>query len=304
METKADENGLYHYGLGDWLPVQQDVLDPVYLTHTDTIMCKDICDKAALIFDVIGDSASAEYARCRSRAIKAAFRTHCMSIYPPTGQATLNVQIRQTIHAMAIYYGMYESHELDFAIRNLELRIRMCDYHMDVGVLGARVIFHVLAEHGRIETSMKMILNPTFPSYKFWLSQGATTLFESFICTSHPVDQLTADDPWVNSLNHHFWGDIIGFFIRHLAGIQVEHHDRLTIAPNFIESINNVSAYTDLPGGRVTVGYKKTHIMVEMTVSVPKNTEAKMKVPCGYELSFGKSLLKHGEHHLIFCKKQ
>ena len=300
METRADEQGLYHYGLGDWLHVQ-DLKDSVYLVYTDTITCKDICDKAALIFEVIGDFESAAYARRRSVEIKEAFRASCMRMSKRTRRIALRVKNQATM-AMAIYYGMFNEDEVTFAAKELEQMVKMHDYHMDVGVLGARALFHVLADHGMTDTALKTILNPTFPSFKYWLDQGASALFEAFVYVEHPIDDMTAEDPWMDSLNHHLWGDFIGFFMRHLAGIQVNHHDHITIAPNFTDLINNVSAYTETSEGRIEVEYKRTQILVEMTVSIPKNTTAELKIPNGYQLSHGKTTLKHGEHRLLFCK--
>ena len=301
METKADEDGLYHYGLGDWLHVQ-NLKDSAYLTYTDTMICKDICDKAALIFEVIGDTASAKYARARSKTIRDAFRSSCMRISKRTQHITLRIK-NQATQAMAIFYGMFSEEEIPYAAKELGQMLKMRDGHMDVGILGARVLWHVLAEHGMVDAALKAILHPTFPSFKCWLDQGATSLFEAFVCMEHPVDQMTSEDPWVDSLNHHCWSDFIGFFMRHIAGIQVNHHDRITVAPCITDLLNNVSAYTETPNGRIAVEYKKTDIMVEMSVTVPKDTVAELKVPQGYQLSFGKTLLKHGEHRLLICKK-
>ena len=301
METKQDENGLYHYGLGDWLHVQ-DVKDKTYLEYTDTILCKDICDKAALIFSVIGDKEGAEYAGRRSEEIREAYRRSCMRISKRTGHMTQRVRNQATL-AMAIHYGMYNEDELAFAAKELESLVKMRDYHMDVGILGARAMWHVLAEYGMIDTALKMILNPTFPSFKCWLDQGATALFEAFVPLEHPIDQMTADDPWMDSLNHHMWGDIIGMFMRHLAGIQVLGADRVQIAPCFTDQIGRVSAHTTLPYGEISVQYKTTQQMVDLVAQIPAGVTANLRVPSGYRLSHGSSTCKAGENHWIFCKE-
>lgn len=299
METKQDENGLFHYGLGDWLHVQ-DLKDSTYLVYTDTIICKDICDKAALLFDVIGEVESADYARRRSVTIKDAFRKACTRTSVRTKRITLRIK-NQATQAMSIFYGMFEQEEIPFAVKELDQLLRMRDNHMDVGILGARVLWHVLAEHGFVETALDAILNPTFPSFYDWIRQGATSMFESFACMDHTVDAMDSDDPWVDSLNHHMWGDLIAFFMRSLAGIQVEAHNRLVIAPCFTKRINNVSAHTMLPTGRVEVSYKKTSHLVEMRVQIPEGIEAVLRAPQGYRLCHGNDRLFHGENRLIFC---
>ena len=68
-----------------------------------------------------------------------------------------------------------------------------------------------------MELALKMMFCPEFPSFQFWLDHGATSLFEDFYYFENPIDQLT-DDFLPDSLNHHFWGDVVAVFMRHLAG--------------------------------------------------------------------------------------
>ena len=297
MESKRDEFGLMHYGLGDWCHSQcsqREIEDQ--LKYTDTITCKYLCDIAAAMFTVIGDDASATYARELSDDIKKAFQEKLMY---PTGSLKIS---SQTTVSMAIYYGMFEENQLQKAHSRLELVIHKCADRMHFGVLGNRAIFRVLAEHGNIELALKMMLNPNFPSFEHWLDQGATSLFEEFTYFDHTIDSFT-DDPRPNSLNHHFWGDIIAVFMRHLAGIQVNSPTNITIAPCFTELINNVDAYETLPDGKVSVKYKKTDIMVDMMINIPSKVDASLVIPHGYRLAHGKTALRSGENHLVFCKQ-
>ena len=297
MESKRDEFGLMHYGLGDWCHSQRsqrEIQDQ--LPYTDTITCKYLCDLAAILFDAIGDSESAVYARNLSNDIKKSFREKLM--YSPR---SLKIPSQSTI-SMAIYYGMIEESDIPNAYQKLEMAIHRSADRMDFGVLGNRAIFRVLAEHGNIELALKMMLNPNFPSFQYWLDQGATSLFECFSLFEHTVDSFTTA-PNPNSLNHHFWGDIIAVFMRHLAGIKVNSYRNITFAPCFTERINNLEAYQTLPDGKVSVKYQKTDIMVDMTITIPTKIEATLVIPQGYRLTRGKTALKSGENHLVFCKQ-
>lgn len=297
MESKRDEKGLLHYGLGDYCHCQH-VSDQTYLTYTDTMVCKDLCDKAAFLFDLLGDTSSAEYAKSLSDDIKQSFRKSCISFSQTVVRAR-----NQTTQAMAIYYNLFEESEKESALQALYRMIRSHDNHLDTGVLGNRVLYHVLAENGMMDTALKMILNPTFPSFKCWLNQGATALFESFHVTENSIDSLTADDPNFGSLNHHFWGDLVAFLMRHMAGIQIQAPNSVLIAPKFTEYANNVSAYSELPDGQISVSYKKTNIMVEMSAKIPNGVQATLQIPNDYVLSYGEPLCHVGENKWIFCKK-
>ena len=300
METKRDEDGLLHYGLGDWchsVRSQRELSDQ--LPYTDTITCKSLCDKASILFEAIGDVESATYARKLSDDLKESFRKKCMRI-GENAKSSLKIA-SQTTQAMAIYYGMFEKEELPFAYKNMETIIHQSADRMEFGMLGNRAIWHVLAEDGKIDLALKMMLNPLYPSFQYWLDHGMTSLHESFFYFEHRIDAF--ENERTESLNHHMWGDIIAVFMRHLAGIQIDSPTKATIAPCFAELLNNVSAYATVLGEKISVNYKKTDIMVEMTVTIPNSVQATLTVPNGYRLAYGKSSLKAGENHLIFCKE-
>jgi alpha-L-rhamnosidase len=296
MESMRDEFGLMHYGLGDWCHSQRSQTEiQDQLKYTDTITCKHLCDIAAIMFAAIGDDESSAYARSLSDDIRKAFRNKLM-----TASGSLKIS-SQTTMAMSIYYGMFEESELTRAHSKLELVIHKGADRMDFGVLGNRAIFRVLADCGKIDLALDMMLNPAFPSFKWWLDQGATSLFEEFTFFENRVDAFT-DAPTPTSLNHHFWGDIIAVFMRHLAGIQISSPTQITIAPCFTKHLNNITAYETLSKEKIIVSYKKTDIMVDMTVTLPSKLEATLVVPDGYRLVHGKTKLKSGENHLVFCK--
>ena len=56
---------------------------------------------------------------------------------------------------------------------------------------------------------MKMIVREDYPSYGNWVARGATSLWE-----------MMMPDDNVGSMNHHFWGDISGWFIQCAAGLR------------------------------------------------------------------------------------
>lgn len=108
---------------------------------------------------------------------------------------------------------------------------------MRVGVLGGRVLFHVLTQFGRSDLAFQMITRPDFPSYGDWVRRGATTLWENFF--------PEGEQP--SSMNHHFWGDISGWFIQALAGIRVNPKGRsvseIDLRPSFIPQLSYAEGF-------------------------------------------------------------
>lgn len=295
METKRDERGLYHFGLQDWCPPYTDRSLNTDLTYTDTIICKDMCDKAAFMFELIGKTDYARKAAELSSDIKDSFRKHCMN----NGVTLCHTQ---TAQAMAIFYGMVNENEEKNAMDALLYLIDETNDHFTCGVIGNRVIFRLLAQKGHADLAMKMLFNPTGPSFATMLKSGATSLWENLTLHHGNVSKdLNRGALRLYSLNHHFWGDVSAFFISHLGGIKVKSFDNVEISPSFVQGINNLDTEIGLPAGKVRVCYKRTDVMTELSVSIPKNLRAEFVLPKGYVLSRGSKNLKPGVNELIIC---
>lgn len=256
LRLQCDEKGLLSIGLGDWCHVGGIDNPKAPLVVTATIASMDIAFKTAILFDAVNMTEEANFARSEAIKYREAIRSNLIDF------ATMRVNGDcQTCQAMALYYGVFEETEKKSAFENLLNMIHDCDDHMDVGVLGGKVIFHVLSQFGYSDLAFKMITRDDYPSFGNWLKRGATTLWENF------------DPKTVNSMNHHFWGDISAWFIKCLAGIQFnpDNHNLKTakIAPSFIDALDNVSAYHITPFGKISVQWKKTEQNIILDVEIP-----------------------------------
>ena len=269
LSTKIQENGLLEFGLGDWCSagrVVSDYKSPLYFT--DTVMGIDICEKAAYIFDVLGMNEHRDFARAIYKRLRLAAREKLIDTSAMIAEGAC-----QTSQAMAIFFNIFDDAEKPEAFRVLLRILKQHDEHMDVGVLGGRVLFHVLAEFGEIDLALKMIIQPTFPSYGWWVEQGATTLWEVFL------------ENRTRSLNHHFWGDISHFFIRHIAGIHYNpcrDGQSVNIRPNFPEDLQFASGFHICPKGEISVCWERKGTEITLKASVPNELKGRIKVPYGY----------------------
>ena len=73
---------------------------------------------------------------------------------------------------MGLAYGLFEEDEKQEAFAHLLRLIDERDGHMDVGVLGMRVIFDVLADFGYADLAYRMITRTDYPSYGEWVARG------------------------------------------------------------------------------------------------------------------------------------
>lgn len=275
IRTRCDENGLLAIGLGDWCHAgnEGDTGCKAPLILTDSIMSMDIANKIAFMLDAIGMNEEAEYARGEAEKYRAAIRANLIdeNLYA-AGSC-------QSSQAMCLFYGVFEEAEKKRAFDILLKFVHEADDHIDTGVLGGRVIFHVLTEFGHSDLAFKMITRDDFPSYGNWIKRGATTLWEDFLPDS------------VDSMNHHFWGDISSWFIKCLAGINLNPNrnnvNEVLIAPNFIDALDHASAYHIAPAGKISVSWKKDGNSVTLNVQIPEGVSATARLPHGYRFEDG-----------------
>lgn len=265
LETKFNSDGLLEFGLGDWCPPHDPVKAPLVLT--DSIEAFDIADKSAKMFNKIGDTLNAKYCQDFADNMRNKIREHLFD-----KERCVFAGNCQTSQAMGIYYNIINEDEKKKAFAALLATIQDCDYHIDTGVLGGRVIFHVLAENGEMETAMKILKNPTAPSYIQWIDEGSTALREDFV-----VGNMTC------SYNHHFWGNISAFFLDKICGIQV-HCDKITINPNLPEHMNYATGEFNSVFGTIKVTLNRKEDKVITKVDCPSNTPVKTSLQPNYVL--------------------
>ena len=289
-----NERGLMVRGFGDWVmsdltAFQVNFSDVV----SNTLAAIDICSKASLFFEVLNMPERKAFADLLYTNLKNSFRKHLVN-----KESLIVYGDNQSPQAMAIFYGIFEGEEKKKAVEKLVTYIHENNDFMHVGVLGGRVIFHVLAENGYEELAYKMITGKEPPSYGFFHKIGATTLWEGF------VDESTFK-PLPYSRNHHFWGDISSWFFKFLAGIKInpdgKDYKHVEISPCFIENLSYVKASEIHPKGKISVNWERDGDIVKLLIDTPTSLHGKIKAYKGYKFIGGESetTLKSGEYKLI-----
>ncbi|MBE6688288.1 MAG: hypothetical protein E7588_03300 [Ruminococcaceae bacterium] len=279
LTTRNDADGTIHIGLGDWCHIN-DIRPPkAPLVVTDTVISMDIANKMAVMFDAVGMVPQRDFALTVAGNYKAAIRKNLIDFETMTVKGSC-----QSSQAMCIYYGVFTPEETEKAVERLIDFVHEADEHIDIGVLGARVIFHVLSRFGYTDLALKMIIRPDFPSYGNWIAQGATTLWERFL-----TDR-------VDSMNHHFWGDISAWFIKCLAGIQFNPNlndiSEVDIRPCFATALDNAEGYYEAPMGKIVSGWKKENGKITLTLEIPDGVKATAYLENGFAFEDGTACKK------------
>ena len=277
-------------GMGDWAqvgrPSGRAFRTPTVVT--DSIVSYDIAQKCAFIFDELGLHEYANVARALEKRLYNGIRTHLIDL--ESGKVHGETQ---TAQSMAIWYGLVDGEEKQRVLDHLITVIGWDNEHMNVGVHGGRVLFRVLCDNGYSELAYNMIARTDYPSYGNWIARGATTLWEFF-----DADGCGK----IDSLNHHFWGDVSAWFYRYLAGMDINPTARdvnnVNLAPVFISELNRVEAEHILPSGSLQVKWERKGDWVTLSISCPESLYGEIRLPDGWSFEDQSSVtaLKNGTY--------
>jgi alpha-L-rhamnosidase len=274
ISSRRDERGLIAVGLGDWVdPFEEEngnIAAPLELT--DSVMVYDMAKKAAYLFEKIGRNNESEYAERFARELRSDIREHLIDKNTMTAAGDC-----QTSQAFMLEAGIFNDDEREKAQQRLvEIIHRDGDINA-CGMIGVRHIFHALTKAGESELAYKMITAKSRTGYGYWIENGATSMWESF---------MLKDAPNSNSKNHHFLGDISSWFIQELVGLKpnpkVDDIRYFEISPHFIDDLEYAKAHYDSKFGRVSVMWERNAQEIKLDITMPEGTYGVAVLPDGY----------------------
>ncbi len=154
-------------------------------------------------------------------------------------------------------------------IASLKADIQADDGHLDTGIFGTQFFFEILSENGMHHLAYEAINKRTWPSYGFWLEQGATTTRENW------------DDD--GSHNHPMFGGGFVWSYRKLAGMNADPQQpgyrHIVFRPQPVDDISYATYSNRTPYGRAGIAWKRQDGKFLMTIDVPVGSTATVYVP-------------------------
>ncbi len=285
-------NDTTNWGLGDWVPVKtvsSKTLTSSLFYYADVV----ILSKAAKIF---GKEADASYYLDLSERIKSAINNNFLN--KETGVYCSGSQTEQ---ATPLYWGIVPDDLKSKVAKKLYDKVVEKDFHIDTGILGGKALLHALTENGYADAAYKIASQETYPSWGYWIVNGATTFYENW-----KIDVAKNDA----SLNHIMFGDIGAWMFKGLGGIYPDEKQpgfrHILLKPNFVEGLDHFEASHISPYGKISSKWKKDKDIVHCTISIPANCSASFYFPQNmvYNNKKGISSVKLGAGvHQINLKK-
>jgi len=281
---RTSPNHLTSWGRGDWVPVKsrsnKEFTSSVYF-YVDT----KILATAAKLFNKQDDYT---YYTALAEKIKEAVNNKYLNketgIYAGGSQTELSVPLQ---------WKIVPEDMIAKVAKNLAKKVEEAGFHLDVGVLGAKAILNALSENGYPETAYKVAAQDTYPSWGWWIVNGATTLLENW--------DLKAERDI--SDNHMMFGEIGGWFYKGLGGIFPDPEQpgfkHIILRPNFVKELKHFEAKHDSPYGQIISKWEWNRKKINYEVVVPANSTATLYLP-DYVKGDKVIKLEAGKHNLNF----
>ncbi len=262
--TARSPSGLTDWGLGDWVPVKSET--PVELTSTVYYFADvSILAQAAQLLGHPNDYA--HYTALAAK-IRTAFNTKYLD--PLTASYGTGLQ---TELSAPLYWGLVPDELRASVATNLAHRVAADDYHLDVGLLGTKAILTALSDNGQSDVAYRLAAQETFPSWGWWIVNGATTLYENW-----PIN-ATRDI----SMNHIMFGEIGAWLYKGLGGIRPDPDQpgfkNTVLTPHFVAGLDHFEATHQGPYGLIRSAWQRQGNAIAYTVTVPPNTTATLLLP-------------------------
>ncbi|MDR8392710.1 glycoside hydrolase family 78 protein [Aliifodinibius sp. S!AR15-10] len=146
------------------------------------------------------------------------------------------------------------------------------DGHLGTGILGTKHLFSTLTNEGREDVIHRMATQRTFPSWGYWIENGATTLWENWKGES--------------SHNHQMFGSINEYFYKYLAGIRAptdtgttKGYKQIHIKPFIPGDLTHAEASLQTVRGSVSSSWQLLNEEFQLDITIPPNTSGKVHIP-------------------------
>lgn len=179
----------------------------------------------------------------------------------------------QTAYILALAFDLMPAHLRSAAARFIVDDINAKGGHLSTGFIGVKYLNPALTDMGYLDVAYQLLLNRTFPSWGFPITQGATTIWERW-------DGWTAEkgfqDPGMNSFNHYSMGSVGEWLYRYVGGIDLRSpgYKDLTIKPNPHKSLKYAKTSYFSPQGLVKTQWELEKGTYSLSITIPANTSA------------------------------
>ncbi len=260
--------GSYWYSLGEWCaPGKPDgpnhpVISTAYY-YLDALTLSKMAD-------ILGNTNDADRFAALADSVKQAFNSKFFN--PETGLYGSD-SLYQTYQVVALAFDLVPEEYQNKVLKDLTDDIMTKrNGHLYTGIIGTKYLWQILSKNGYQDVAYTILKQTTYPGYGYWITNGATTLWEQWDAK--------------NSHNHQMFGTVSEFFYRYLAGINAPTDDETStgyehiyISPYIPDDLKYVKASIKTIHGKVVSHWKQQDGKLFLHVEIPANCNAGVNIP-------------------------
>tara|TARA_R110002049_G_scaffold309206_1_gene518568 strand:+ start:35471 stop:38164 length:2694 start_codon:yes stop_codon:yes gene_type:complete len=257
--TDISPSGITDWGLGDWVPVK-DVTPKAFTSSIYYFVDATILAKTAKLLVKQDDYTTySNLAQKIKNAINSKYLNQETGMYGSGFQTELSAPL---------YWGIVPENLKTKVADNLAKKVIKDNKHLNVGLLGTKTVLNALSENGYEYLAYEIAAQETFPSWGWWIKNGATTLYENW-----PIDAKSDI-----SRNHIMFGEIGAWLFKGIGGIFPDPNNpgfkNTILKPHFVKGLDYFNASHTGPYGKIVSYWKRNKDFIEYDVVIPPNSTA------------------------------
>lgn len=257
----ADNGIIRNYSvLSDWGQETSGLTNPTSSSFTLTCTYYYLLNAMSEMAAVIDHPTDAETWKQMAQQVKETFNQRFFKdgVYEYGNQAN---------YGMALFYGLVDEENITATSAALAEAVKASNYSIKTGEIGLRPTLMALAQNGYNDIVYRMANKTSYPSYGYWVKQGATTSLEY----------------WDMSLsqNHCMMDHIEEWFYNQLGGISNtgEGYETLQLCPWIPVGLAMADISTETPRGLVRMAWNRAENFTTYAISIPAGSCAKVTLP-------------------------
>ncbi|RDB18187.1 hypothetical protein Hypma_000526 [Hypsizygus marmoreus] len=272
FELARSPNNIATTGLGDWVTPETSPSGgnpPEDLRVSATAYLYKMITTMNQIAMVLGKGSDVLPFSTQAANVKIAFNSAFLNANDGHYIGEGDSGYRQTHNLLALAFGLAPNDTIrQIAADSISRDIASRDNHLNTGALGTKYLLPVLTENRHADTAFALSQQTTFPSWGFWIANGANTMWEHWALASRSRDHL-------------FLGTFEDWLYKHLAGIQSTStaFETVSIAPMLTAQLSSARAWMFTPFGNLTVDWSKNAGTLKIDVGIPVSVNATVTIP-------------------------
>ena len=261
--ASRSENNLLDFGLGDWCHWDRAKITPVEVTSSGYYYQNVL--RTAFFAELLGKTGEAEEYRRLAENIRREFLKKFANADGTFADGAW------TATSAAIYFGLATDSDAEKSAATLVKQVRDQQHKANFGILGAKYLPRVLADHGYVDDAFELITQKEFPGWGYQVSIGATSLWENW--------------NGKDSRNHIMYGDISAWMYQYPGGIrplkETPGFRKFELQPCFVQKLSHVKACHRSPFGMIRSQWRRQDGKIHCEFDIPSGSRADIILPDG-----------------------